>query len=78
MNSTRLKRRADQSSSIATWRTLSKDVRLERALPFNPDRALPSYIGGSRAAPPEDCAGSLVNLPLEALNLMAEAVRKTP
>jgi hypothetical protein len=32
------------------------DIRLEKALPFNQDRALPLCIGGSRAAPPEDCA----------------------
>jgi Plasmid pRiA4b ORF-3-like protein len=67
----------------AAWKL---DVRLERALPFNPDRALASCIGGSRAAPPEDCAGSLdylkrldwhrSHLPLEALNLMAEAVQR--
>ena len=35
------------------------DIRLERALPFDPDRVLPSCIGGNRTAPPEDCAGAL-------------------
>jgi hypothetical protein len=39
----------------ADWKL---DLRLERILPFDPDRALPSCIGGSRAAPPEDCAGA--------------------
>jgi len=41
---------------MADWKL---DIRLERALPFDPNRALPSCIGGSRAAPPEDCAGAL-------------------
>ena len=40
----------------ADWKL---DIRLERALPFDPKRALPSCIGGRRAAPPEDCAGAL-------------------
>jgi len=35
------------------------DIRLERALPFDQDRVLPSCIGGNRTAPPEDCAGAL-------------------
>jgi hypothetical protein len=35
------------------------DIRLEKALPFDQNRALPLCIGGSRAAPPEDCAGAL-------------------
>src|SRR5689334_3925338 len=35
------------------------DLRLERTLPFDPDRALPACIGESRAAPPEGCAGAL-------------------
>jgi hypothetical protein len=35
---------------MADWKL---DIRLERALPFNPDRALPSCIGGSRAARPK-------------------------
>jgi hypothetical protein len=35
------------------------NLRLERALPFDPDRFLPPCIGGSRAAPPEGCAGAL-------------------
>jgi hypothetical protein len=34
------------------------DIRLEKALPFDQNRALPLCIGGSRAAPPEDCAGA--------------------
>ena len=40
----------------ADWKL---DIRLERVLPFDPKRALPSCIGGRRAAPPEDCAGAL-------------------
>jgi hypothetical protein len=61
------------------------DLRLERALPFDPDRALPSCTGGSRAAP-EGCAGALAylqrldghksHLPLEELNLMAKALQR--
>ena len=53
---------------------------------FDPDRALPSCIGGSRAAPPEDCAGALdylkrldwhrSHLPIDELNIMAEAIRR--
>ena len=39
----------------ADWKL---DIRLERALPCDPKRALPSCIGGRRAAPPEDCAGA--------------------
>jgi len=68
---------------MADWKL---DIRLERALPFNPNRALPSCIGGSRAAPPEDCAGALdylkrldwhrSNLPIDELNIMAEAMRR--
>jgi hypothetical protein len=30
-------------------------IQLERALPFDPNRPLPSCVGGSRVAPPEDC-----------------------
>ena len=62
------------------------DLRLERALPFDPKRALPSCIGGSRAAPPESCAGAWAylqrldghksHLPLEELGLMAEALQR--
>ena len=60
------------------------DLRLERALPFDPKRALPSCTGGSRAAPPEGCADAWAylqrldehksHLPLEELGLMAEAL----
>jgi hypothetical protein len=39
----------------ADWRL---DIRLEKALPFGQDRALPLCIGGSRAAPPENCPGA--------------------
>jgi Plasmid pRiA4b ORF-3-like protein len=62
------------------------DIRLERALPFDPDRVLPSCIGGNRAAPPEDCAGALdylkrldwhrSHLPIGELNVIAEAVQR--
>src|ERR1700680_5142298 len=62
------------------------DIRLERALPFDPNRALPSCVGGSRAAPPEDCAGALdylkrldwrrSHLPIDELNIMVEAMRR--
>jgi hypothetical protein len=68
---------------IADWKL---DIRLERALLFDPDRALPSCIGGSRAAPPEDCVGALdylkrldwhrSHLPIDELNIMVEAVRR--
>ena len=62
------------------------DIRLEKALPFNQDRALPLCIGGSRAAPPEDCAGAWdylerldrhkYRLPIEELGIMAEAMHR--
>jgi hypothetical protein len=39
----------------ADWKL---DVRLERALPFDSKRGLPSCIDGRRAAPPEECAGA--------------------
>ena len=62
------------------------DIRLEKALPFNQDRALPLCIGGSRAAPPEDCAGARdylerldrhkYHLPIEELGIMAEAMQR--
>jgi hypothetical protein len=62
------------------------DLRLERAVPFDPTRALPSCTGGSRAAPPEGCAGPWAylqrleghksHLPLEGLGLLAEALRR--
>jgi hypothetical protein len=68
---------------IADWKL---DIRLERALLFDPDRALPSCIGGSRAEPPEDCVGALdylkrldwhrSHLPIDELNIMVEAVRR--
>jgi Plasmid pRiA4b ORF-3-like protein len=35
------------------------EIRLERALPFDLDRVLPSCIGGNRAALPQDCPGAL-------------------
>jgi hypothetical protein len=62
------------------------DIRLERALPFDPKCALPSCIGGRRAAPPEDCAGARAYLkrlalhrshpPFDELNIMTEALRR--
>jgi len=62
------------------------DIRLERALPFDPNRTLPSCIGGSRVAPPEDCAGAWDYLermdrhkyqpPIEELGIMAEAMQR--
>jgi Plasmid pRiA4b ORF-3-like protein len=62
------------------------DIRLEKALPFDQDRALPLHIGGSRAAPPEDCAGAWDYLerldrhkyqpPIEELGIMAEAMQR--
>jgi Plasmid pRiA4b ORF-3-like protein len=62
------------------------DWKLERILPFDPDRVLPSCIGGSRAAPPEDCTGALdylkrlnwqrSHLPIGELGIMAEAIRR--
>jgi hypothetical protein len=55
-------------------------------LPFDPTCALPSCTGGSRAAPPESCAGALEylkrldghksHLSLEELTLMAEALQR--
>src|SRR5690349_17405805 len=72
---------AMNTTRAADWQL---DLRLERVLPFEPDRALPACTGGSRAAPPEDCAGAWAYLqrldehrshpPLEELNLMAEAL----
>jgi len=68
---------------MADWKL---DIRLERILPFDPDRVLPSCIGGSRAAPPEDCTGALdylkrlnwqrSHLPIDELGIMAEAIRR--
>ena len=65
----------------ANWKL---DIRLERVLPFDPERALASCIGG--AAPPEDCPGTLAylkrldwhksHLPFEELGLMAEALQR--
>jgi Plasmid pRiA4b ORF-3-like protein len=62
------------------------DLRLEWVLPFDPTCALPSCTGGSRAAPPESCAGPWAylqqldehksRLPLEELSLMAEALQR--
>src|SRR5690349_1437661 len=62
------------------------DLRPERVLPFDPKCALPSCTGGSRAAPPEDCAGAWAYLqrleghrshpPLEELSLLAEALQR--
>jgi len=62
------------------------DIRLEKALPFDPNRVLPLCIGGSRAAPPEDCAGAWDYLerldrhkyypPIEELGIMAEAIQR--
>jgi Plasmid pRiA4b ORF-3-like protein len=67
----------------ADWKL---DIRLERVLPFDPKRALPSCIGGRRAAPPEDCAGAWdylkrldwhkSHLPIDELNIMAKAMRR--
>ena len=68
---------------MADWKL---DIRLERALPLDPNRTLPSCVGGSRAAPPEDCAGALdylkrldwhrSHLPIDELNIMVEAMRR--
>ena len=41
---------------MADWQL---DLRLERALPFDPKRALPSCTGGSRAAPARRLRGRL-------------------
>ena len=71
------------TTRAADWQL---DLRLERVLPFDPDRPLPSCTGGSRAAPPEDCAGAWAylqrldehksHLPLEELGLLAEALQR--
>ena len=68
---------------MANWKL---DIRLERVLPFDPERGLPLCIGGSRAAPPEDCAGAWDYLehldrhkyqpPIEELGIMAEAMQR--
>ena len=65
----------------ADWKL---DIRLEWAMPLDPNRALPSCVGGSRAAPSEDCAGALdylkrldwhrSHLPIDELNIIAEAM----
>jgi hypothetical protein len=67
----------------ADWKL---DIRLEKALPFDQKRPLPSCIGGSRVAPPEDCAGAWDYLelldrhtyqpPIEELEIMAEAMQR--
>ena len=67
----------------ADWKL---DIRLERVLPFDPKRALPSCIGGRRAAPPEDCAGALdylkrldwhrSHLPIDEMLIMVEAMQR--
>src|SRR5690349_366988 len=46
---------AMNTTRAADWQL---DLRLERVLPFDPTCALPSCTGGSRAAPPEGCAGA--------------------
>jgi len=66
----------------ADWKL---DLRLERVF-FDPMCALPSCTGGSRAAPPESCAGPWAylqrleehksHLPLEELSLLAEALQR--
>ena len=67
----------------ADWKL---DVRLERALPFDSKRGLPSCIDGRRAAPPEDCAGAWdylkrldwhrSHLPIDEMLIMVEAMRR--
>ena len=62
------------------------DVRLERVLPWDAKRSVPVCTGGSRAAPPEDCAGARdylerLNLhkrdwPMDDLLLMAESLQR--
>ncbi|MCP4342046.1 MAG: plasmid pRiA4b ORF-3 family protein [Desulfobulbaceae bacterium] len=37
------------------WR---HEIRLEKTLPFDPDKTYPHCLGGSRKAPPEDCGGA--------------------
>ena len=71
------------TTRAADWQL---DLRLERLLPFDPKRTLPCCTGGSRAAPPESCAGAWAylqrldehksHLPLEELGLMAEALHR--
>jgi hypothetical protein len=67
----------------AAW---ALDVRLEQVLPWDAKCAAPVCAGGSRAAPPEDCAGArdylgrLVShrrdLPFEDLARMADAIQR--
>ena len=62
------------------------DIRLEGVLPFDSKRALPSCIGGRRAAPAEDRAGAWdylkrlhwhrSHLPIDEILIMVEAVRR--
>jgi hypothetical protein len=60
------------------------DIRLERRLPFDPGRPIPSCTAGRRAAPPEDCCGAWDYLerldrhryPFEDLAVMADAVQR--
>ena len=54
-------------------------------MPLDPNRALPSCVGGSRAAPPEDCAGALhylkrldryrSHLPIDELNIKLRSTK---
>jgi hypothetical protein len=61
-------------------------VRFETVRPIETRKTYPVCIGGSRAAPPEDCGGPeaymelmdrhFLNLPYEELSFVAETVRK--
>lgn len=41
------------------------EIRIEQQLPINPRKVYPLCIGGSRAAPPEDCGGPWAFMELE-------------
>ena len=61
------------------------DVRLERAFPWDAKRTLPVCTGGSRAAPPDDCAGAMdylerldshrLGIPIEDCLLLTDAMQ---
>jgi hypothetical protein len=61
------------------------DVRLERAFPWDARRTLPVCTGGSRATPPDDCAGAMdylerldshrLGVPIEDFVLMTDAMQ---
>jgi hypothetical protein len=60
------------------------DIRLEAILPCDPTRVYPICIGGQRAAPPEECAGTWGYMerldqhrspPIDAMLVVADAIK---